>query len=205
MGQEIDETKEFTVEILAEPKESEEGSEEDIDYEIEHPSNAPTPIQNQYVRMTNHQVIDGVQHPHPPVRQMNHQYSDLNLDDSKEEYKDTDLTSEVYEDQPALYTIDFDKETGLLIASLNRDIEQYLPELNESTNFRMFVYSRSYEEQDRQDSEMVMEIATFLTLIQTAQIDFDEDYVLMRWNSGFDAWAASKFNKHKAKTFLKSF
>jgi len=155
--------------------------------------------------MTNHQVIDGVQHPHPPVRQMNHQYSDLNLDDSKEEYKDTDLTSEVYEDQPALYTIDFDKETGLLIASFNRDIEQYLPELNESTNFRMFVYSRSYEEQDRQDSEMVMEIATFLTLIQTAQIDFDEDYVLMRWNSGFDAWAASKFNKHKAKTFLKSF
>jgi hypothetical protein len=122
----------------------------------------------------------------------------------------------------SLYSIEYDSDSGMLKAVFNRDEEVYVPEGDETYNFRFFYYLKDIEcrlgidllrprplEDDQvtylSDRDLILDISDFYGQLNLGHIDPNQEYFLMRWSPGFDCWTASKFNKFKAKEFKKRY
>lgn len=93
----------------------------------------------------------------------------------------------------------------MLKAVFHRNEHEYTPTLEEKHNFRFFVNVLKNQDTDKSDGELILEVKKFYALMHTDLIDQEEEYLLMRWNTGFDCWSAAKYNKFKAKEFFKAY
>lgn len=85
-----------------------------------------------------------------------------------------------------LYHIEYDPESSMLKAVFHRNEHDYPPTLDEKYNFRFFVNVYKNQDLDKADGELILEVKKFYALMHTDLIDQEEEYLLMRWNSGFD-------------------
>ena len=104
-----------------------------------------------------------------------------------------------------LYEIQLDRDSGMLKATFSRDEELYTPDLNETHNFRFFYFLKPDQITDVNDSELIIDVKRFFGLLRVGILDENREYILMRWSPGFDCWTASKYNRFKAKDFLKGY
>lgn len=86
-----------------------------------------------------------------------------------------------------------------------RNEQDYIPDIQETYNFRFFKYIKKGEIQQESDIEIINDVKRFFGGLVLNLSDPDDVVILMRWNPGFDCWTASKFNKHLAKDFLNSY
>ena len=52
---------------------------------------------------------------------------------------------------------------------------------------------------------LILNVQEFFDAIQNGRISNDDSYIFMRWNSGYEKWTASKYNKHRALKFLEAY
>jgi hypothetical protein len=105
----------------------------------------------------------------------------------------------------SLYSIEYDSDSGMLKAVFNRDEEVYVPEGDETYNFRFFYYLKDDQVTFVSDRDLILDISDFYGQLNLGHINPNQEYFLMRWSPGFDCWTASKFNKFKAKEFKKRY
>lgn len=109
------------------------------------------------------------------------------------------------EENGPLYYITYDRETNLFQVDFERNENDYIPSLNDEMNF-MFFYNYHKQSKKMQSADcLVLKVDEFFSAIQSDKIHNDDSYILMRWNSGYEKWTASKFNKYKAFEFLKAY
>lgn len=80
-----------------------------------------------------------------------------------------------------------------------------MPETDEKYNFRFFYHLKDDKVVSLSDSELILDVANFYGQLKLGHLNPNQEYLLMRWSPGFECWTASKFNKFKAKEFLKSY
>jgi len=130
----------------------------------------------------------------------------LNFNENGHSIDSSDITIPLSQPaQGSLYHIKYDRESGLFKAKFNREEELHTPDLNETYNFRFFHFIKPDEITDLPDSEQIIDVKRFFGLLRVGILNKDREYIIMRWSLGFDCWTASKYNRFKAKDFLKSY
>ena len=93
----------------------------------------------------------------------------------------------------------------MLQVDFNRDEEQYAPSLDDNMDFKFFFNYHSQSLKYQAPDLLILNVQEFFDAIQNDRISNDDSYIFMRWNSGYEKWTASKYNKHRALKFLEAY